>query len=107
MGVIGPLREGEPTELTCTSAGGRPPPSVGWWSGGAKIQGREEVGVSGGGVVEVTSKIRVFGGRDLASAALKCEAKLHPRGDVVLQPRVTSVTLNVTRKSCDAFDTRS
>ncbi|KAF2364898.1 CD80-like immunoglobulin C2-set [Trinorchestia longiramus] len=96
MEAVGPLQEGQHAELVCTSVGGRPPPSVSWWKGDQKIGAREEVGVSGGGVVEVTSKIRVFGGRELAFVPLRCQAQLHPRGDITIPPRVASVTLNVT-----------
>ena len=98
VGPIGPLREGQPTKLTCTSVGGRPPPSVTWWKGGTKIGAREEVGLSGGGVMEVTSEIRVFGSRDLASSTLECKAQVHPRGHIQIKPRVAAVTLNITRE---------
>ncbi|XP_047739735.1 nephrin [Hyalella azteca] len=94
--AVGPLQEGQHAELVCTSVGGRPPPSVTWWKGDKKIGAREEVGVSGGGVMEISSKIRVFGGRDLAFVPLKCKAQIHPRGVITIPPRIASVTLNVT-----------
>ena len=96
LGTVGPIMEDQPAELVCTSLGGRPPPSVTWWRDGVKISAREEVGVAGGGVVEVSSKLRVFGARDLARTPLKCQAHIHPRDHIILRPRVAEVLLNVT-----------
>ena len=57
-----------------------------------------QVGISESMEVVVSATVRVNATRAMMDAVLRCQAHLHPRGDVVLRPNVAVVGLNITRQ---------
>ncbi|XP_043219892.1 nephrin-like [Amphibalanus amphitrite] len=71
-GIIGPLQEGQPLEVTCRSRGGRPPPRVTWFRDGRLLDDTDS-GDQGSG--QVTNVLRLPPlGRDDLHSSLVCSA---------------------------------
>ncbi|XP_066938988.1 kin of IRRE-like protein 2 isoform X1 [Macrobrachium rosenbergii] len=102
VGTVGPLQENQPTELTCRSVGGRPAPSLTWWSEGRELPLLHTHSsldpVTGTSVVEAT--LSVTAKRELQGGSLTCYARtpthLNASEGAIIPLRSASVSLNIT-----------
>ncbi|XP_066982841.1 uncharacterized protein [Macrobrachium rosenbergii] len=102
VGTVGPLQENQLTELTCRSVGGRPSPTLTWWSEGRELPllyaNSSLDPVTGTSVVEAT--LSVTAKRELQGGSLTCYAltpsHLNASDAATVPPRSASVSLNIT-----------
>ncbi|XP_071543617.1 uncharacterized protein [Panulirus ornatus] len=102
VGALGPLEEGQRTELTCRSSGGRPSPMLTWWERGRRLSplsaNATMDSITGTYTTEATLSITAT--RELLGVTLTCHAHTptssHTRETAIVQPRTASVSLNIT-----------
>ncbi|XP_069172179.1 uncharacterized protein [Procambarus clarkii] len=99
-GDLGPLGEGEMVQVVCRSVGGRPPPVLTWWWRGSRLPNQVTSSTTNptSEATSVQATVVVEATREMQAATLTCHAHTPAptHANAILQPRSTSVTLNIT-----------
>ena len=101
--IIGPLRGGVNTRLTCRSTAGEVAPSVTWWRSGTRLPHQMQTltrstSEDNKNRATVKTELKIVPDREMYGAALLCQVTMPKPLSHLVQPFTVAVSLNITCK---------